>query len=196
MAAVPTERSDGDLLRAAHDGDQVAWAVLVRRLTPRLFGVARALGLNRTEGSDVCQVAWLRLWGHIDELRDFEKVSSWLSTTVRNESLRHLRSAGRQLPVAGDADEFEADPTGQPEIDENLLRTEREAALALALSRLPVNCQRILRVMMVEPRPSYEEIAAALDIPVGSLGPTRGRCLKLLRRQLRGISDDFRGSPL
>ncbi len=191
---MPTDRSDGELLRAAQGGDQAAWSELVRRLTPRLFGVARALGLNRTDASDVSQVAWLRLWSRIGELRDFERVSPWLATTVRNECLRHLRSSGRQLPVAGDEDEFEPDPTGQPEIDAGLLRTEREAALWKAFSQLPANCQRVLRLLMVDPPPTYEEVAAALDMPVGSLGPTRGRCLKLLRNRLGGISGDSGGS--
>jgi RNA polymerase sigma factor (sigma-70 family) len=160
-----------------------------------MFGVARSLGLNRSDASDVSQVAWLRLWSRIGDLRDYERVSAWLATTVRNECLRHLRSAGRQLPVAGDEDEFEPDPTGRPEIDEGLLRTEREAALWKAFNQLPANCRRVLRLLMVDPPPTYEEVAAALDMPVGSLGPTRGRCLKLLRNRLAGISGESRGSP-
>jgi RNA polymerase sigma factor (sigma-70 family) len=160
-----------------------------------MFGVARVYGLNHPDASDVSQVALLRLWTHIHELRDDERVGPWLATTVRNESVRLLRSAGRQVPVAGEDDEFEPDPTGQPEIDAGLLRTEREAALWEAFSRLPARCQRVLRLLMADPPPSYDEVAAALNMPIGSLGPTRGRCLKLLRNRLGGINGDVQGSP-
>lgn len=192
---VPDERSDGELLRAAQAGDQDAWTALVQRLTPRLFGVARGAGLNRTDASDVVQVAWFRLWSHIADLRDPERVGAWLATTVHNESLRHLRSSGRQIPVAGDADEFEPDPTGQPEIDEGLLRTEREAALWKAFSKLGPKCQRLLRLLTVDPPPTYEEVGIVLDMPIGSIGPTRGRCLNELRNRLGGITGDSGGSP-
>jgi RNA polymerase sigma factor (sigma-70 family) len=192
---VPIERSDGELLRAAQAGNQVAWADLVRRITPRLFGVARALGLNRTDAADVCQVAWLRLWNHIGEIRDIERVRGWLATTVRNECFRHMRSAGRHVPVEADEHKFEPDPAGQPEVDADLLRTEREVSLWRAFSLLPVHCRRLLRLLMVDPPPTYEEVADDLDMPVGSIGPTRGRCLKMLRNRLGGITGDSGGSP-
>ncbi len=180
-------RSDGELVLAAGGGDQTAWNVLVRRLTPRMMAVGRGLGLSIADASDVCQVAWFRLWDRLADLREPERVGAWLVTTVRRESLNHLRMAGRQVPSAGDNDEFETDAAPQPDVDADLLRNERERALWKAFAQLPARCQRLLRLMMSDPPATYDEVRAALGMPVGSIGPTRNRCLKLLRERLGGI---------
>jgi RNA polymerase sigma factor (sigma-70 family) len=194
ISLVPTERSDGELLLAAKDGDEVAWDLLVRRITPRLFNAARGIGLDTSDAKDVCQVAWLRLCSHMADIRDPEKVGAWLATVVRHEGYRMLRRAGRSVPLPIDEEGFEPDPGGQPEVDAGLLRTEREADLLKAMSQLPTRCQLLLRLLMADPRPSYEEVAAALDTTVGSIGPTRGRCIELLRSRLGRINGDDGGS--
>ena len=97
--------------------------------------------------------------------------------------------------VAGDEGEFESDPAGQAEVDANILRTEREAELWRAYALLPDKCRRLLRLLMIDPPPTYEEVAEDLEMPIGSIGPTRGRCLKMLRNRLGGISGDSGGSP-
>jgi RNA polymerase sigma factor (sigma-70 family) len=170
-----------ELVRSASAGDSDAWEGLVRRFSGLVWSIARAQGLNATDAADVTQTTWLRLLESLGRLRDPERVGPWLATTARNESRRILRRAGRQLPVGDDAElEPEAAPVEGPEAQ--LLASERSLLLWRAFTQLPNRCQRLLRVLMTDPAPSYEEASTALDMPVGSIGPTRARCLRALRK--------------
>jgi RNA polymerase sigma factor (sigma-70 family) len=169
-----------DLVRAAADGDRAAWDGLVARFGRLVWAVARAHRLSASDAAEVSQTTWLRLVEHLDRIRDPERVGSWLAATARHECLRVLRSTGRELPTD---DEL---PGGheQPETDARLLRSERDSALWRAFARLSSRCQTLLRVLMAEPPPAYEEVSAALGMPVGSIGPTRARCLDRLRLEV------------
>jgi RNA polymerase sigma factor (sigma-70 family) len=169
------------LVAAAVAGDQKAWEGLLQRFTALVWSVARAYGLNDADAADVSQTAWLRLVEQLHRIRDPERVGAWLATTTRHEALRTLRLSGRQLPVADDAAPEPPDAAvAGPEAV--VLASERSELLWRALSALPPRCQRLLRILMSDPPPSYHEVAAALGIPIGSIGPTRGRCLDQLRR--------------
>ncbi len=170
-----------DLVHAASTGDQRAWEALVHRFGGLVWSIARAHGLNGADAADVSQTTWLRLVEYLHRLHDPGRIGTWLATTARHEALRTLRRAGRQLPVA---DEAKLEPAEHlvetPEA--NLLASERSAILWRAFVRLPPGCQRLLRVLMADPAPTYQEVGVALGMPVGSIGPTRGRCLERLRR--------------
>lgn len=170
----------GALVRAAADGDQRAWSVLVDRFSKLVWAIARNHRLCPDDAAEVSQTTWLRLAEHIDRLQDPSKVGGWLATTARHESLRVLRGAGRQIPMGDDLPEPE---WADPEIDEELLRSERDTLLWRAFSRLPARDQALLRLLVGDPMPSYEAIGAAMGMPVGSVGPTRARCLERLRRE-------------
>lgn len=173
-------------MAGAQKGDQAAWDALVARHGGRVWAVARAHRLNSADAEDVFQVTFLRLVTHIDTIRDPNRVGAWLATTARHECLRVLRRAGRAIPSGDDEVLDAADPL-LPAVDARLLTTERESALLAALDRLSEPCQRLLRVLMADPEPTYEEVSQVLAMPIGSIGPTRGRCLKHLRRQVDGI---------
>ena len=193
-AVAGTGGSDGDLFRAAQQGDAAAWEALVERLGPRVLAVARAFRLSWADAQDVYQITWHRLVTHMDSIRDPERVSAWLAATARNESLRVLKRNGRQVPTADDDDEFEgADPLAPP-VDARLIASERQKAVWDAVAQLPGHCQRLIRLLMTDPRPSYQEISAALDMPLGSIGPTQRRCLDKLRSLLGGINEGGEGS--
>lgn len=177
--------SDGGLLEAAKDGDQAAWDAIVDRYGSRVWAVARAFRLNSADAEDVFQVTFLRLVTHLETIRDPNRVGAWLATTARNESLTVLRRAGRAVPSSDDAVLDAPDPL-LPPVEARLLSDERHAELYAALARLSEPCQRLLRVLMADPEPSYDEVGRALDMPIGSIGPTRGRCLKHLRREMGG----------
>ena len=181
-----SDADDADLLEAAAKGDQLAWDALVGRYGSRVWAVSRAHRLSTADAEDVFQVTFLRLVTHIATIRDPSRVGAWLATTARHECLRVLRRAGRTVPSA---DETVLDPPDPlvPALDAALLADERESALLSALNRISEPCQRLLRVLMADPEPTYEEVSRALDMPIGSIGPTRGRCLKHLRRELGGI---------
>lgn len=171
-----------DLVRAAGQGDQHAWDGLVERFAGLVWHVARGHRLSEADAADVSQTVWLRLVESLPRLREPAALGGWLSTTTRHECLRLLRRSGREVSDA------EIDLTGKASDDQTpeaaVEAGERRLAVRRALDRLPIRCQSLLRALAVNPDSSYIEISAALDMPVGSIGPTRGRCLEQLRRSL------------
>jgi RNA polymerase sigma factor (sigma-70 family) len=167
------------LVKNAAAGDQVAWDALVARYTNLLWSVARGYRLERSDAADVVQVAWLRLVEHLPQLRDPERIGAWLATTVRRECLQVIARRRRGTPV--DDEILTGLPDGSPPVDTALLAQEQATALWAAFEAIAPRCQRLLRVLMADPAPSYHDVSVALDMPVGSIGPTRARCLDRLR---------------
>jgi RNA polymerase sigma factor (sigma-70 family) len=168
------------LVARVRAGDQEAWADLCDRYTNLLWSVARSMGLSRADAADAVQTTWLRLVERLDSVREPEHLGSWLVTTLRRESIAMLRRSARVR--LGSADGWEDLPAAGDPLDESLLREERDVALWKAFRALTPRCQALLRVLMADPPPSYAEVSASLHVPVGSIGPTRQRCLDLLRR--------------
>ena len=169
------------LVRGAAAGDESSWAELVREFDGLLWAVARAHRLPHPDAADVVQTSWAKLVDHLAGLNHPERVGAWLATTARRECLRALRRAQREV-LCGYGTVEQASPEATP--DELILLSERDEALWRAVARLRPSDQSLIRLLSVEPRPSYEEISAALDMPVGSIGPTRGRALDRLREEL------------
>lgn len=169
-----------DRVRLARTGDPEAWSEIVRRFEGMLQAVVGTYRLPSPDAADVVQTTWLRLAENLDRLQEPSRVGAWLATTARRECVRTLRNLTRELP------------NEQPEpldreivsIDRRLLLADRDSDLWSAFSRLPARDQRLLRLLVAEPQPSYDEIANALGMPIGSIGPTRGRALERLRREL------------
>jgi RNA polymerase sigma factor (sigma-70 family) len=170
--------SNGELLAAAAAGDQGAWHALVQRHTSLLWSIARSYRLSHADAADVVQTTWLRLVEHLDKIADPERIPGWLATTVRRECIHLLRRTDRHAEAAAELPDL---PGDGPELDASLLRDERDAELWRALARLDELCQRLLRVLMSDPPPAYADVATALGMKIGSIGPTRGRCLAKLR---------------
>ena len=170
----------GVLVRAAARGDERSWNALVDRYSGLVWAIARNHRLSASDCDEVFQTTWLRLVEHVDRLQDPAKVGGWLATTARHESLRLLRRSGRQIPMGDELPEPAAQDASP---DEEMLRSERDRALWAAFARLPERDQALLRLLTADPAPSYEEIGRALNMPVGSIGPTRARCLERLRRE-------------
>ena len=178
-----TDRDPGILVRAAATGCQASWNELVERYAGRVWAVARAHRLRAADAADVSQTTWLRLVEHLPRLTNPERVGAWLAITAQNECLRIIRRSGRER-----LDEAMTDvPAAAVELDHDLMIEERDAALWRAFSRLRPRDQALLRLLVEEPRPSYEEISAALDIPIGSIGPKRIRALDRLRREIAAL---------
>jgi RNA polymerase sigma factor (sigma-70 family) len=176
--------SDGDIARivkSAAAGNEDGWDALVREFGGLIRAIAHAYRLRDARAADVAQVTWLRLFEHLVDVRDPARVGAWLATTARRECLRVLREDCRQLPLEDGALE-----DASPEVPgEELLDAERDRALWRAFECLRPGDQALLHMLLVaDPRPSYEEISAALEIPIGSIGPTRARALERLRQQL------------
>jgi RNA polymerase sigma factor (sigma-70 family) len=187
----------GGLVTSAADGDAGSWNALVARFGGLVWSVARGYGLSREDAEEVGQLTWFRLADHIGRIKEPARIGGWLATTARNEALKLLRARQRVGSVA--------DPGAYaPMIDEHspeaaVLAAEADAAHAERLGLLweafgvlPERCRRLLRVLSGSPPPSYAEVAVALEMPIGSIGPTRARCLRRLRDLLaeRGVNGE------
>jgi RNA polymerase sigma factor (sigma-70 family) len=169
------------IVLAAARGDEASWQRLVERYSSLLWAVTRAHNLKSNDAADVVQTTWLRLIEHLPNIKNPDGIGAWLATTARRECLQSLRRAARCHP----SDELDV------LVDEHvaganarLLRDERDAALWNAFKCLPQRDQALLRMLTADPTPSYEQIAAALGVAIGSIGPKRGRALERLRREL------------
>jgi RNA polymerase sigma factor (sigma-70 family) len=178
------------MVTAAADGDSAAWNALVLRFSGLVWAVTRAHRLPSADAADVFQTTWLRLAEHIRRLDNPAGVGAWLATAARRECLQVIRASARLIPTS-DMTRLESMPASDTTPEEAFLRAEREQqekeraqALWNALERLPGRCRDLLRILMTTPAPSYAEISAALDLPIGSIGPTRARCLRKLREEL------------
>jgi RNA polymerase sigma factor (sigma-70 family) len=170
-----------DLAARAKDGDQQAWDTLVERYSPLVWSICRRYRLGRADANDVGQDVWLRLVSHLDTIRDPAALAGWLATTTSRQCAR-AASAARRPRAAGPMLEVDTIPdTNAATAGQELLQAERHAALREALAELPPPCQRLLALLLEDPPLSYATISAKLGIPVGSIGPTRGRCLHKLR---------------
>jgi len=174
------------LVNAAAEGDETAWNSIVERFGGLVWATVRAHRLSPGDGAEVVQTTWLRLVEHLDRIRDPERLGGWLATTARNECLRQIRHSAREVPSDMAAFESSDDRT----LEHSLLAAERDRALWKAFSELGERCQALLRVLMAETEPSYQEVSAALGMPIGAIGPTRRRCLERLGQdpQLAGFN--------
>jgi RNA polymerase sigma factor (sigma-70 family) len=171
------------LLTAAENGDRAAWNALVDRFTPLIWATVRAHRLGDADAADVVQTTWLRLVEHLGRIQAPERVGAWLATTARRESLRVIAAGGRVSPT----DELGEAPDQASGPAELLERKDRDASLHAALGKLGDRCRTLLRLLATEPAPSYDDVSLILGMPVGSIGPTRGRCLAQLRTELHAL---------
>jgi RNA polymerase sigma factor (sigma-70 family) len=176
-----------DLLAAAGRGDEAAWSDLVERYAPLVWGVISAYRLPRADAADINQTIWLRLVENLGRIREPAALPGWIVTTTRNECLRVLRSDARVRPYdpldpAGTAPVEASLGSAQRATDEDLLSAERRQALRDGFATIPARCQLLLRLLLEDPPPSYQDVSEKLRIPVGSVGPTRARCLHKLRQ--------------
>jgi RNA polymerase sigma factor (sigma-70 family) len=168
------------LVRAAAEGDRRAWERLVDQYARVIWAITVEFKLIESDAADVVQTTWLRLLEHIDRIEYPDRVGSWLAVTARHECLRSL-AAHKRVVLGQDDTELKSIVTYEPEVDERILAAERAQVVRDALSRLPRRWQRLLELLMADPPASYAEISDQLGLPVGSIGPTRGRCLARLR---------------
>ena len=179
-----------DLVRAAAGGDEQAWGQIVDRFAGLLWAVARSHRLDHDRAADVVQATWLRLVQSLDRIAEPEALPGWLLTTARREALRVATAHGREVLADGDERPERADPEAA-ELDLGLLAQERDAVLWGAFGHLGELCRELLRLLAAPEAPPYVEVSALLGIPVGSIGPTRMRCLAKLRELLAQTGYDF-----
>lgn len=194
---IETEPSGGTLCNQAcvaftsfRDGDRTAFDELVTLVTPLLWHTVRAQGVDSVAAEDVVQTIWMRLLHSSSSIRDPQTVVKWLLTAARREAWRvssHARAdVAKTASLFGEeGEELAAIPLQREQTPEEMVfRDDRQRQLWGHVKSLPPRCRELMRVIAFADRPDYASIAEALGMPVGSIGPTRGRCLAKLRQEL------------
>ena len=182
-----------DLVAAAARGDGQAWEVLYKRYTPLISSVCRRFRLAGDDADDVSQTVWLALVQQLHRLREPSALPGWIVTTTRNEAMRVITAGRRMVPSDPLADNrFDGTAsTDGPEPDDQLCLADQRRALADGLAQLRPEHRQLLLLLVSDPRLSYQQISGRLGIPIGSIGPTRARCLRRLRetRPIHALAD-------
>jgi RNA polymerase sigma factor (sigma-70 family) len=166
------------LVRGALVGDQRSWDQLVERLQRVAWRAIGGFDLAPEDRKDAFAGTFFRLYERLDTIREPAKLPGWVATTARNEVLALLRSRRRDVP--DDLDDQHLPPR-EPDPGARLLDLELHEALHRGLARLSEACRQLLHLLTVDPPLSYAEVGDLLDLPHGSIGPTRQRCLDRLR---------------
>ena len=172
--------SPEELVARAIRGDRRAWESLVDLYTGLIWAVTRQFRLSDADASDVAQTTWLRLLEHIDRLREPSRVGPWLATTARRECLRTI-ACRKRIVLTDNESDLEATDVEDASVDRALLAAERCQDVNEALARLPQRWRDIMRLLTTDPPMPYEAISETLHVPIGSIGPTRRRCLRRLQ---------------
>lgn len=179
---------DSDLVEACLQGNRQAWEALILRYQRLIYTIPLRYGLTEEDAADVAQTVSLLLFQNLDRLRDRERLGAWLVITTRRECWRLIRQrkrAGEHLREYQWLEE-QAPSSGTMQAEGELLQLERQEVLRSAVEQLGDRCRDLLLMLFyTEPPPSYEIVARRLNIPEGSIGPNRARCLAKLAAVLR-----------
>jgi RNA polymerase sigma factor (sigma-70 family) len=185
---IPPIADEQTLLDACRRGEAAAWAELVKKYERLVMSIPLRFGLSRVEADDIFQLTFTYLLQNLDGIRDATRLSSWLATVSRRQTWLFVQRSRREMPVLDEMEDSElsadAAVLSESKID-RIDRWELSFWLDQGLSKLSQRCQELLLALYFETdKPIYTEISAKLDIPVGSIGPTRGRCLERLKELL------------
>ena len=168
------------MVKRIRNGDQSAWEELVERHSVLLWRLARSIVNDDNAASDAMQTGWLRLLQYIDRIADPSAVRSWLCTTVRREAIALSKSLQRQGATDPQGWSFDAPSPAKDDPGEISAQADQNSTVLVALKELSAKCQELLT--MHAHKISYDDIAASMDMAIGSIGPTKARCLEQLRR--------------
>jgi RNA polymerase sigma factor (sigma-70 family) len=169
---------------AYRDGDSEAMSGLVDATTALLWHTARAQGLNQVQAEDVVQNTWMLLVQHAAVINDPRAVLKWLITTTRREAWSSSKKSRREDMREDMGDALDDLPPVANGPEQMVVRGHDQRVLWTHFAALSQRCQQLLRVVALAERPDYSQVAEALGMPVGSIGPTRGRCLAKLKTAL------------
>jgi len=182
MSEMVCELTVTELVKAAADGEGRAWGEIVARYGNLVRATVAGFRLQQADAADATQNTWLRALERIGTIRDPERLGGWLTTTAARECLAVLRRSKRELPVDAFVDQVAW--TG-PTPETRVLCEERDRAVGAAVAQLPTRRRELVDAIFRGPDADYAQVAQATGMPVGSIGPTRGRALVELRGQMK-----------
>lgn len=182
---MPSEHSDCELLAACAKREAWAWDALVDRYAGLVYGVALRAGLSRDDAADVFQNVFAALLTHLGDIRAPQGLAAWLITTSKREAWRTLRRDRRE-PLAGEVPAIlDASAAWRRDAHAEERRWADRVLIDEALEQVGKRCRQLLVLLYLDPgEPSYEEISTRMKMPLGSIGPTRARCLQRMRELL------------
>lgn len=189
MSAAPTP-DDATLVARCRNGDGAAWDVLVHRYERLVYAIVRHARLDDHAAADVFQTVFMRLVQHLPRIEEPARLQAWIVTAARREVQLLRRRAARSVSMSAGGDGAEewdfADDSPPP--DDALAELQLQAQVRLAIDALDERCRRLLLALFPDSdlAISYDDVAARLGMPRGSLGPTRARCLAKLRQSVQG----------
>ena len=184
---------DASLVARCLQGEAAAWALLVRRYQRLVYAIVMRAGLDEHAAADVFQTVFARLLPFLPQLKQPERLRAWIVTTAKREALR-VRHVGTRTVSMSAADDAPGEgledtlPDDSPLAEDALSALQQLDLLRAGLDRLDSRCRDLLMLLFGddEERPAYDEVARRLAMPVGSIGPTRARCLGKLRALVDG----------
>lgn len=180
--------SDEELLEACRQGDQQAWRLLVERYAPLVYQVPLRRGLSLDQAADIFQDVFVLLVNKLPDIDQPNRIRAWLVTAARRKTAHYLRARPQQGQISLTDAELGAPKSPTDELDELLIKPEEQRLVNQALGMLDQRCARLLTMLFAsDPAPSYAEVAAALGLREGSIGPSRARCLERLRQILEDL---------
>jgi RNA polymerase sigma factor (sigma-70 family) len=191
---LPTASTDDDatLVARCRQGDGSAWQALVQRYQRLVYAIVRRMGDDEHAAADVFQTVFSRLLQHLPKLTEPDRLQAWIVTTAKREALLQRRRARRTVSMHRQGEDGQAAADWEPADDadgpeQQLDDLQQLHAVRLALDKLDPRCRDLLNLLFTDAdlRVPYEEVARRLGVPVGSIGPTRARCLG----KLRGLLD-------
>lgn len=185
------DEGDAALAARCNRGESAAWAVLVRRYQRLVYTIVRRIGLDDHAAADVFQTVFSRLITHLPQLNQADRLQAWIVTTAKREALLQRSRGMRTVSMTADDDDGAtspahdvADESPLPEEQLDALQTQNQ--VRNALERMDERCRTLLTLLYhdADDAVAYDEVARRLDMPLGSVGPTRARCLGKLRKLL------------
>lgn len=182
--------SDAMLVARCNRGDASAWPLLVKRYQRLVYTIVRRVGLDEHAAADVFQTVFSRLIEHLPRLNQADRLQAWIVTTAKREALLQRSRGARQVSLTVDGDDDAAAvldiADDAPLPDEQLATLQVQHQVREALERMDERCRTLLTLLYSdgEEGHAYDEVARRLAMPLGSIGPTRARCLGKLRKLL------------
>ena len=174
-----------DPLTAVKSSDEQGWNALIERYQPIINSVCRSYRLTPEDAADVSQTVWMKVVDNLDRIREPRAIPAWIKTTAIRAALALLRTRNRLTLLDVSQDNSAAWSPLNPslyssEVDARMLDTERQSAVRDGLAELAESHRALLSLLVADPPISYQQISDQLGLPVGSIGPTRARCLRKL----------------
>ncbi len=190
----PDSFTEPDLIERCLAGDDAAWRELIARYQGLIYSVPRRMGMSPEASADVFQCVCVLLYQRLGSIRDPNRLGGWLLTTASREAIRTSRRAKRTVSLDNGRDDATGSaendlPDLRPLADEDREAIERAQMLRSALAELSDRCRTLLEAFLDDEESNYRDVARRLNIPIGSIGPTRARCFSKLKELLaaRGL---------